>query len=225
MQPSRREEGRTDQNPLLLRLLGVCVCVHSTLCRYYPFGQGSGQRIQDEFAIPGLVQLPIREEISAGSDGGVPCVLSDPESEVTARMRDLGEALAEEAAALGQGGRGNSVKYNPNVHDIEVSLCASGKGEGGGSGDNGARGAAEAFAVDAKVVRENDQSAKCIDQRTGKPIEPDFDPHVFPLEIIPLGNYAVQISWSDGFNQIATYEQFRTMERRPEVHSPDTLMD
>lgn len=38
--------------------------------RYQPFGKGSGQRIQEDFGIPNLVQFPIVPDLSAAGDGG-----------------------------------------------------------------------------------------------------------------------------------------------------------
>ncbi|WZN60516.1 iron-sulfur cluster carrier protein [Chloropicon roscoffensis] len=166
--------------------------------RYFPFGEGSGERIQSEFAIPHLVQMPIREEVSSGSDEGVPCVVSDPESEIASVLRGLGASVAEEISKLGR--RRSRAKYDPNMHEIHVYIA---RGEEDW----------DSFEVEPAVVRENDQSAKFIDQLTGKPLDADFNRDIFPLEVLPLGNYAVQISWSDGFNQIATFEQLEAMER------------
>ena len=34
-----------------------------------------------------------------------------------------------------------------------------------------------------------------------------------PLEANVVGNYAVQISWPDGFSQVATFEQILKLDR------------
>lgn len=39
--------------------------------RYRPFGKGSGQRIQEDFGIPNLVQFPIVPDLSAAGDGAL----------------------------------------------------------------------------------------------------------------------------------------------------------
>jgi Mrp family chromosome partitioning ATPase len=36
--------------------------------RYRPFGEGSGQRVQEDFGIPNLVQFPIVPDLSAAGD-------------------------------------------------------------------------------------------------------------------------------------------------------------
>ena len=46
--------------------------------RHKPFGEGSGQRICDEYGVPNLFQMPIVPELSACGDSGKPLVLADP---------------------------------------------------------------------------------------------------------------------------------------------------
>ena len=57
-------------------------------------------------------------------------------------------------------------------------------------------------------VRRNDTSASAVDEWTGGAAAaaaavPD---DVRPTAVNPLGNYAVQITWDDGFNQVAPFE-------------------
>ena len=44
-----------------------------------------------------------------------------------------------------------------------------------------------------------------------------------PGDIQPLGNYAVQITWEDGFNQVAPFDLLESLERlpKPEGFDPD----
>jgi hypothetical protein len=37
--------------------------------RYHPFGQGSGERIQQDFGLPNLIKFPIVPDLSAAGDG------------------------------------------------------------------------------------------------------------------------------------------------------------
>ena len=39
------------------------------MCRYYPFGQGSGERVKQEFGLPHLIRFPILPELSEAGDG------------------------------------------------------------------------------------------------------------------------------------------------------------
>ena len=58
--------------------------------------------------------------------------------------------------------------------------------------------------LDPAVVRRNDTSAKSVNEWTGEKILQDSDiaDAVRPAAMRPLGNYAMQIDWEDGFNQV-----------------------
>ena len=60
------------------------------------------------------------------------------------------------------------------------------------------------FALSPAVVRRNDTSARSINEWTGEKLLRDADvaEDVQPASVQPLGNYAVQITWQDGFNQV-----------------------
>lgn len=38
--------------------------------RHFPFGKGSGDRIQRDFGLPNLLRFPIVPDLSAAGDGG-----------------------------------------------------------------------------------------------------------------------------------------------------------
>ena len=42
------------------------------------FGQGAGTKVQDQFGVPHMIQMPITPELSAAGDGGRPLVMEDP---------------------------------------------------------------------------------------------------------------------------------------------------
>ncbi len=53
------------------------------------FGSGGGQRMSEEYDIPLLGNLPLAMQIRADLDEGMPTVASDPDSELTARYREM----------------------------------------------------------------------------------------------------------------------------------------
>lgn len=59
------------------------------------------------------------------------------------------------------------------------------------------------FALAPAVVRRNDTSARSVNEWTGEKMLRDSDvlDDIEPASVQPLGNYAVQITWQDGFNQ------------------------
>ena len=62
------------------------------------------------------------------------------------------------------------------------------------------------FLLDPANVRRNDTSAASINEWTGERLSRSegVTDDIKPDTIAPLGNYAVQILWQDGFNQVTT---------------------
>lgn len=60
------------------------------------------------------------------------------------------------------------------------------------------------FLLDPALVRRNDTSAASINEWTGEKLSKsdNIPDGIQPDTVAPLGNYAVQILWQDGFNQV-----------------------
>ena len=174
--------------------------------KHMPFGEGSGKRICDEYGVPNLFRMPIVPELSACGDSGVPLVLADPAGEVSARYGAIAAKVVQEVAKLGKA-RVNAVEADAEgragvAGAVRVSLAS----EGGFP-----------FYVLGADIRRSDRSASyegeakkaefLMDGRT--PVPDDLA----PLEANVVGNYAVQISWPDGFSQVATFEQILKLDR------------
>ena len=168
--------------------------------RYYPFGTGSGERIQREFGLPNLVKFPIVADLSAAGDGGKPLVVSDPTGSTAQVYFDLGAAVVREVSKLRRAPQ-NAVRWDAEIKALVVRLPGDGP--------------AEEFALNAALVRRNDTSAASINEWTGEKMlrDEDVPENVEPAAISPVGNYAVQIGWQDGFNQVAPYELLAELDR------------
>lgn len=168
--------------------------------RYYPFGQGSGERIQREFGLPNLVRFPIVPDLSAAGDGGKPLVVADPTGSTAQSYFELGAAVVREVSKLRRASQ-NAVRWDEEIRALVVRL----------PGD----GAEAEFALDPAVVRRNDTSAASINEWTGEKMlrDEDIPNDILPTTISPVGNYAAQIGWQDGFNQIAPYELLAELPR------------
>lgn len=188
--------------------------------------QGSGARIQEDFGLPNLVQFPITEALSLAGDGGQPLVVSDPTGVVATAFSDLGVAVVREVAKL-RSLRRNSLRFDASLSAFVAQLPsgiapagvtapaaaaapAAGAASGGSSATDG-----EAFLLHPAVVRRSDTSARSINEWTGERIlrDEDVSEDVKPQDVQPLGNYAVQITWQDGFNQVAPFELLRSLPR------------
>jgi len=58
------------------------------------FGSGGGQQMSEQFAVPLLGKLPLAIQIRADLDEGRPTVVADPDSELTARYREIARNTA-----------------------------------------------------------------------------------------------------------------------------------
>jgi ATP-binding protein involved in chromosome partitioning len=68
--------------------------------RYQIFGQGGGERIQKEFGVPLLGQVPLVISVREGGDAGKPIVLSDPGSEVARAFIAIAGKVAQQVSIL-----------------------------------------------------------------------------------------------------------------------------
>ncbi|CAK0786755.1 hypothetical protein CVIRNUC_009969 [Coccomyxa viridis] len=165
--------------------------------RYYPFGQGSGERVKQDFGLPHLIRFPILPELSEAGDGGRPLVVAHPSSPTAESFMELGAGLVREVAKMQRLER-NAVRYDAADKVFVCRLPDSSRPE---------------FYLHPAVVRRNDTSAKSINEWTGEKTLRDADvpEDVEPESVQPLGNYAVQITWKDGFNQVATFDLLATL--------------
>ncbi|KAG9459334.1 hypothetical protein H6P81_003842 [Aristolochia fimbriata] len=186
-----------------------CVAVVENMChfdaegkRYYPFGKGSGAQVVQQFGIPHLFDLPIRPTLSASGDSGMPEVVADPVGDVSKTFQELGVCVVQQCAKIRQQ-VSTAVTYDKSLRAIRVKVPDSD----------------EEFLLHPASVRRNDRSAQSVDEWTGeqKLQYTDIPEDIEPEDIRPMGNYAVSITWPDGFSQIAPYDQLQTMERLVEV--------
>ncbi len=65
-----------------------------------------------------------------------------------------------------------------------------------------------------RTLRLSCACARCVEELTGRPLlrEEDIPADVRPVQIRPVGRYAIQISWSDGHDTgIYTFERLREL--------------
>ncbi|MBL8738020.1 MAG: Mrp/NBP35 family ATP-binding protein [Planctomycetes bacterium] len=68
--------------------------------RYQLFGQGGGQRIEREFGVPLLGQIPIELAVREGGDRGKPITLAEPDSASAAAMFAIAGKIAQRISIL-----------------------------------------------------------------------------------------------------------------------------
>ncbi|KAM2193710.1 hypothetical protein ACFX1R_027967 [Malus domestica] len=152
-----------------------------------------GPKVVQQFGIPNLFDLPIRPTLSASGDSGTPEVGADPLGEVSKTFQGLGICVVQQCAKIRQQ-VSTAVMYDKSIRATQVKVPDSD----------------EEFLL---------HSAQSVDEWTGeqKLQFADVPEDIEPEEIRPMGNYAVSITWSDGFSQIAPYDQLQTIERLVDV--------
>ncbi|KAG6587946.1 Fe-S cluster assembly factor 101, chloroplastic, partial [Cucurbita argyrosperma subsp. sororia] len=117
-------------------------------------------------------------------------------------FQDLGVCVVQQCAKIRQQ-VSTAVTYDRTIQAIRVKVPDSD----------------EEFLLHPATVRRNDRSAQSVDEWTGeqKLQYGDIPEDIQPEEIKPMGNYALTITWPDGFNQVAPYDQLQMMERLVDV--------
>ncbi|HEX5051081.1 MAG TPA: Mrp/NBP35 family ATP-binding protein [Planctomycetota bacterium] len=68
--------------------------------RYFLFGQGGGQRIEKEFGVPLLGQIPLEVAVREGGDQGTPITLADASCASARALIDIASKVAQRVSIL-----------------------------------------------------------------------------------------------------------------------------
>ena len=68
--------------------------------RFYLFGRGGGEKIQREFGIPLLGQIPIEIAVREGGDEGRPITIASPDSASARALADIAGKVAQRVSIL-----------------------------------------------------------------------------------------------------------------------------
>lgn len=122
---------------------------------------------------------------------GLPLVVSEPAGAVGAAFMNLGATVVREVAKLSTKHK-HGVTWDEQQQLLRLVLPAA-----PGSSPSAP------FYLDPAVVRRHDTSARSLNEWTGEAMGAGEVPDdVKPVSIALVGNYAVQITWDDGFNQV-----------------------
>ncbi|MEO6595378.1 MAG: Mrp/NBP35 family ATP-binding protein [Planctomycetota bacterium] len=68
--------------------------------RYFLFGQGGGQKIEKEFGVPLLGQIPLEVAVREGGDQGKPITIANPDSASARALIDIAGKVAQRVSIL-----------------------------------------------------------------------------------------------------------------------------
>ena len=186
------EKGLRMFQPVQVPVLGIIENMSYFECshcqeRTHIFSQGGGEKICSELGLPFLGGIPIDPEIVSSGDEGEPMVARNPDSPTSQAYLAIAKRLA---AAV-------SVVKHESGTSAKPKEISEGEGKLRIVWEDG-----HDSRYPFELLRNHCPCAICVDEWTGKRknlillLPSDFR----PLGLNPVGNYATQISWSDGHN-------------------------
>ena len=176
-------------------ILGVIENMSSFICdqcqkKHYPFGANAAYSLQERFGIAKLGELPLIPKLAALNDI---TYLQTEMSSITDRLLTTLNTLALSRPSLPE------IQFNAKTIILKFT--------------DGTQ-----MEIDNRALRAHCRCALCIDEMTGGKLikEGQVKADIAPTQIIPLGNYALSISWNDGHTSgIYPYEQMKSLAQTP----------
>ncbi len=186
------EKGLRMFTPVHVPVLGIIENMSYFACshcdeRTYIFSKGGGETISSELGIPFLGGIAIDPEVTLAGDAGTPIVSRKPDSAAAKSFREIASKVAAAVA------RAN---FESGSSDQPKEILE----------DNGKLKIVWTDGSDTVLpfdfLRNHCPCAVCVDEWTGdrKQLVLLLPSNFRAVKIDPVGNYAIQISWSDGHN-------------------------
>lgn len=167
--------------------------------KHYIFGQGARQSLINQYGIESSFEIPLRDEIARFSDSGRPVVLAEPDGPAAQIYLDITKAIVREVSKI-RLGRVTPPTVEFNATDgVKITLSSG-----------------EVLTCHPALIRRACRCAHCVEEFSHRQL---LDPamiaeEVYPISILPMGNYAVAMTWSDGHaSSIFPYEQLLKLAR------------
>ena len=199
------EKGLRMFQPVRVPVLGVIenmsyfVCPHCDE-RTHIFSKGGGEAIARELGLPFLGGIPLDPEVVVGGDEGQPIVVRNPDAPASRAYLDIAARVAAGVARANF--ESASAEQPKEILEEEGKLKIA-----------WTDGSASLLPFD--FLRNHCPCALCVDEWTGerKSLILLLPSNFRPMSIEPVGNYAVQMAWSDGHNSgIYSFKYLRELE-------------
>ena len=164
------------------------------------FGKGHKKRLSDQWGIEHTFSVPLMQQIAANGDSGTPYILEFPDSKQSKIYEKLASTVVRETVKIQYSKESErpTVAYNGGKHILEIFT-------GGDEGVTGELPPAE--------LRRDCKCAACVEELSGRQIlQPEDVPDsVMPINMVPTGNYALSVDWSDGHRSLYPYRQIKSL--------------
>ena len=147
------------------------------------FGKSHVTQLKEMWGISASFSLPLLPEVAGSADGGVPLVVTQPEGEAADLYASLAAAVDTEVSALA------TLELPGILYSSEEKAVLIASPNGG-----------EMQKISPIELRKRCRSPS----NTPDSLPDDLE----PLDVVPMGNYAVSIRWSDGHQSLLPYASF-----------------
>ena len=165
--------------------------------RHYLFGKGAREKLVEIYGYTHTIELPIIPALAAASDSGRPLILDEPDSPTAAVFNTLCDQLVGEITRIQYG-----VKEPPQLFFDADSGIVMSFPDG------------REFAIEPIQLRLECRGAHSRHEFSGAPLikREGFPEDLYPRSISPVGNYALQVLWSEGdVPSIYSFDQLITI--------------
>ena len=158
------------------------------------FGEGAMQKLMDQYGIQNAFEIPIVPAIATQGDSGLPLVAAEPDGDVAKIYRDLAGDIVREVSRVAI----QDTKPSVTFENGSVLVKQDGTEK----------------SINAAALRRVCGCAHCVDEFSGEKrlVDTDIPEDIQANDISTMGNYAVQISWSDGHSSIYPYKNLAEIE-------------
>jgi len=165
------------------------------------FGPGHKERLSEQWGIEHTFSMPLRADIAANGDNGTPFVLDNPDSEQAEIYLDLARSVVSEVAKAKYSDSRPVVSYDEDRNVISIRKK-----------DEATEDSTETE-ISSADLRRGCRCAACVEEMTGRQIlaASDVSESIKPLKMVPTGNYALSVDWSDGHRSLYPYRQIRSL--------------
>ena len=146
------------------------------------FGEGAREKLVQQFGFQHTFEIPLDPRLSKSSDEGFPMVAQFPEDPISQIYYEIAEKAHGEVNRLLQDNPGNpTLSYNVGQN------CELTYPDG------------RIVEIPPFELRFSCRCAACVSEYTGEQLlkREEVDPEVYPTEILPVGQYAASVKWSD----------------------------
>jgi Mrp family chromosome partitioning ATPase/DUF971 family protein len=168
--------------------------------KYFLFGQGARAQLIEQYGYTHTVEMPILPALAQASDAGRPLVLDEPQGEAAKVYEELCDQLVGEITRIQYGTTAPPKLYFDAESGIVISFPDG-----------------REYALDPVDLRLECRGAHSRQEFTGEPLiaREDLPDDLYPKSIGPVGNYALQVLWSEGpVPSIYPFDQFEQIAEK-----------